>query len=401
MFVHNWKSCPAKRFLAGSVGLARLLGAVLILMTATVLVIPFAAASANEPTTTTAAPPVTTTTAAPPETTTTVPPVTTTTAAPPETTTTTVPPVTTTTAAPPVTTTTTMPPVTATTTVVPPPSGQGGGAESDWVSWSGHGLSVSIDPAFSEAQHTRIASVLKRFTSVFAARVGCAPPLRIVRREMSGIKGSYGGYTISLDPNRGVNGVTLAHELMHHLDLRCDAHSGLEEEFKAAQGLPASRPWLTTSVPWSSRPVEQFAEAGVYLTYGRSRMTLSEAALNTVRRWAGLPVRSAGPSAVHVASSSVTAGSPPAATTLRPDHPFRRALAELSRRDCVDTGGFSCSRIEIYAPNSGPWVFVLRRGELVEVDIPGVCGAPPFGRALRSCGRGLSAVTVVVLRFDR
>jgi hypothetical protein len=83
----------------------------------------------------------------------------------------------------------------------------------------------------------------------------------------------------------------LLHEIAHHLDISCDLGEGpVGERFRAAQGIPANRGWLSGS-SWSSVPAEMFAEAVVAFMGGEPKIPITQEALEIVAELSHIPER--------------------------------------------------------------------------------------------------------------
>lgn len=76
------------------------------------------------------------------------------------------------------------------------------------------------------------------------------------------------------------------HELAHHLDFTCGAAETIGEEFRQAQGIPASKPWWKDGSPvtW---PAEYFANAVAVSLGEESRHGVTQAAVDVVAAWTG------------------------------------------------------------------------------------------------------------------
>lgn len=76
------------------------------------------------------------------------------------------------------------------------------------------------------------------------------------------------------------------HELAHHLDFACGAADEVGAEFRAAQGIAATKPWWQHGSPvtW---PAEYFANAVAIALGESSRHGVTGEAVDVVERWMG------------------------------------------------------------------------------------------------------------------
>ena len=81
----------------------------------------------------------------------------------------------------------------------------------------------------------------------------------------------------------------LIHELAHHMEFQCAAHTDLRPAFLSAQNLQPDTPWFE-GVSWAETPSEQYAEAVVILVLGRRQLPteadVSPIAVQALADWA-------------------------------------------------------------------------------------------------------------------
>jgi hypothetical protein len=207
-------------------------------------------------------------------------------------------------------------------------------------------LTVTGEP--TPAERSLIEDVWDDFTDAFAPLGGClaAVEVKVVDRA----EDWYGGDDVGpiaafyrFPPSSmvfvehgKVNASNLLHELAHHLDVHCGLGAGpVGEEFKAAQGIPEKRDWLSGNA-WSKVPAEAFAEAvAAHFGAGVSIRVTAEA-LEVVASLTRYP--SIDPDLARVQSALAEMGKdpadPPAAEqrTTRVSPPARWAVAAPTRR---------------------------------------------------------------------
>lgn len=90
---------------------------------------------------------------------------------------------------------------------------------------------------------------------------------------------------------------SLAHELGHHLEVRCSAESEIGVDFRRSQGFSPADGW-DHAERWQDRPMEHFAEAVVVRVLGSQHthgdvIHVSDASVEILERWA-LTISSSG-----------------------------------------------------------------------------------------------------------
>ena len=135
------------------------------------------------------------------------------------------------------------------------------------------GLSVTGEPTAEE--QAEIEEQWGRFAAAFEGFAGCMGPVEV--RVVARAEDWYGGRNVGsiaafyrfppdaivFIEHRKVVPRNLLHEFAHHLDLSCGlGDSATADTFKAAQGLPEQRGWMSGG-SWAAVPAEVFAEAVV------------------------------------------------------------------------------------------------------------------------------------------
>lgn len=131
-----------------------------------------------------------------------------------------------------------------------------------------HGTSISFDGDFTDVQMLQLINAWSLFAdTVGPNRVACMDDLRVTADEGAKWRAFYriSEREIVIKPSR-FKPYAFIHELGHHLDLGCNAHTEIGPAFREAQGL-GDQPWFQTR-SWVQRPAEQFAETIGEIVWG-------------------------------------------------------------------------------------------------------------------------------------
>lgn len=142
---------------------------------------------------------------------------------------------------------------------------------------------------FDAGATAAVQSLWGEFVSGLPGQAGCLlanPPAIVAKTDMSN-RAAYAPSIATLYVNPGdIDRLVVFHELAHHLDFACGAADQIGGEFRAAQGIPASKPWWKDGRPvtW---PAEYFANAVAVSLGETSRHGVTPEAVEVVSRWAG------------------------------------------------------------------------------------------------------------------
>ncbi len=164
------------------------------------------------------------------------------------------------------------------------------------------GLVVTGEPTGEET--AEIEEQWGRFMAAFGGFADCMGPVEV--RVVDRAEDWYGGRNVGpiaafyrfppaaivFIEHRKVVPRNLLHEFAHHLDISCGLGDGATgATFKAAQGLPEERGWLSGG-SWSAVPAEVFAEAVVAYFGEPTRIDVGPEAVQVIGRltWASAAV---------------------------------------------------------------------------------------------------------------
>jgi hypothetical protein len=130
------------------------------------------------------------------------------------------------------------------------------------------------------------------FLAAHPARMDCIDPINLSAAWELDDRAEYrpGTSTVVIRvPGTAPNLINdLTHEFAHHVEFTCPEHHDLRHAFLAAQGFPATTPWLDGTA-WETTPSEQYAEATVEAVLGRRThhggIHISDEAVAVVRQW--------------------------------------------------------------------------------------------------------------------
>src|SRR5690606_34426329 len=114
-----------------------------------------------------------------------------------------------------------------------------------------------------------------------------ASPPRVVAKPDMAPRAAYAPSSSTLYVKPGdLSRLVVFHELAHHLDFACGAAEELGEEFRAAQGIAADKPWWKDGDPvtW---PAEYFANAVAEALGEETRHRVTDDAVALVEEWLG------------------------------------------------------------------------------------------------------------------
>lgn len=141
----------------------------------------------------------------------------------------------------------------------------------------------------SHTDAAQVEELWSEFVAGIPAHASCllASPPRIVAKPDMGPRAAYAPSSATLYVKPGdLPRLVVFHELAHHLDFTCGASEVLGEEFRAAQGIAAAKPWWKDGDPvtW---PAEFFANAVAMALGEQSRHRVTPEALAVVEDWLG------------------------------------------------------------------------------------------------------------------
>jgi len=166
------------------------------------------------------------------------------------------------------------------------------------------GLSVTGEPTAEE--QAEIEEQWGRFAAAFEGFAGCMGPIEV--RVVARAEDWYGGRNVGsiaafyrfppeaivFIEHRKVVPRNLLHEFTHHLDISCGlGESATADVFRAAQGLPEGRGWMSGG-SWAAVPAEVFAEAVVAFFGAPTRINVEPGAVQVIDGLTWAPARVVG-----------------------------------------------------------------------------------------------------------
>lgn len=140
-----------------------------------------------------------------------------------------------------------------------------------------------------------VDDVFSTFVDAFPARQSCVGRVVIEGRRDLADRGSYdpesGTVSLRVPATAPQLEISVVHELAHHLEFACADHEAIRPVFMASQGFPEASPWRDSRADWEDSPSEHWASAVVVYVLDRiderSRIVLTDEAIEVVRTWAG------------------------------------------------------------------------------------------------------------------
>jgi len=166
------------------------------------------------------------------------------------------------------------------------------------------GMSVTGEPTAEE--QAEIEEQWGRFEEAFGSFANCMGPVEV--RVVARAEDWYGGRNVGsiaafyrfppdaivFIEHRKVVPRNLFHEFAHHLDISCGlGESATGNTFKAAQGLPEGRGWMSGG-SWAAVPAEVFAEAVVAFFGAPTRINVQPGAVRVIDGLTWAPSRVVG-----------------------------------------------------------------------------------------------------------
>lgn len=151
--------------------------------------------------------------------------------------------------------------------------------------WSAAVETRGLDETATQA----VTDLWEEFVTGAPAHAACllASPPRIEAKPDMPPRAAYAPATATLFVKPGdLDRLVVFHELAHHLDFTCGAADEIGADLRAAQGIPAAKPWWKDGSPvtW---PAEYFANAVAINLGEHSRHGVTSAAVEVVEEWMG------------------------------------------------------------------------------------------------------------------
>lgn len=139
----------------------------------------------------------------------------------------------------------------------------------------------------SSDDSARVQGLWEEFVAGMPAQAPCllTTPPRIEAKANMRPRAAYSpsGGTLFVKPG-DLDRLVVFHELAHHLDFTCGGAEEIGDDLRAAQGIPASKPWWQHGAPvtW---PAEYFANAVAIALGEHSRHGVTAEAVEVVEGW--------------------------------------------------------------------------------------------------------------------
>lgn len=159
---------------------------------------------------------------------------------------------------------------------------------SDHVSVSRYPAAIEVR-GLPESDAAAVEELWAEFVAGVPAHASCllATPPQIVAKTDMAPRAAYAPSSGTLYVKPGdLPRLVVFHELAHHLDFTCGAADALGNDFRAAQGIAADKPWWNHGSP-VSWPAEYFANAVAISLGEESRHGVTAAAVEVVEEWTG------------------------------------------------------------------------------------------------------------------